>query len=153
VRNRQTWTVAAVTTDGALYVTHPERGRAMLPVDYVRQHVELGWAVTGYGNQGDTVDVSIAVLEPGTTRNHAYVALTRGRHTNLAMLVDASGVDQPSDALANITRRSPKPESALAMLEHLSGEEGCLQPDATAVKLHQRANRVAEQRRGGGLGL
>ena len=81
VRNRHTWTVTAVDPDGALTVTHPDRGTVTLPADYVARHVELGWAVTGYGNQGDTVDIGIAVLEPGTTRNHAYVALTRGRHT------------------------------------------------------------------------
>ena len=73
VRNRHTWTVTTVNDDGALVVSHPERGEVELPPRYVAEMVELGWAVTGYGNQGDTVDAGIAVLEPGTTRNHAYV--------------------------------------------------------------------------------
>ncbi len=64
VRNRHTWTVTAVDEDGALTVAHPERGEVALPARYVAEHVELGWAVTGYGNQGDTVEVGIAVSNP-----------------------------------------------------------------------------------------
>ena len=37
----------------------------------------------------DTVDVGIAVLEPGTTRNHTYVAMTRGRDADYAYLSEA----------------------------------------------------------------
>jgi ATP-dependent exoDNAse (exonuclease V) alpha subunit len=60
VRNRQTWTVTAVGPDASLTVRDPERGEALLPADYVARHVELGWAVTGYGNQG-------APAGPGST--------------------------------------------------------------------------------------
>lgn len=123
VRNRQTWTAAAVTADGDVYVEHPERGLAKLPADYVRQHVELGWAVTGYGNQGDTVAVGIAVLEPTTSRAHAYVAMTRGRHANLGIVVDPASGD-PATGLAAIVARSPAERSALAMTHHLAQQAG-----------------------------
>ncbi|MEZ5350902.1 MAG: MobF family relaxase [Microthrixaceae bacterium] len=63
VRNRQTWTVTNTATDGTMTVHDDARGAVTLPAEYVAEHVELGWAVTGYGNQGDTVDVGIAVLE------------------------------------------------------------------------------------------
>lgn len=124
VRNRQTWTVVATANDGALTVADPDRGTARLPAEYVAQHVELGWAVTGYGNQGDTVDVGIAVLEPSTTRNQAYVALTRGRHRNFALLTDASGRAQRVDLLAAILERTPRQASALAMDDHLHRQSG-----------------------------
>jgi hypothetical protein len=62
VRNRHTWEVDAVGADGSLVVSHPARGRARLPAAYVSKHVELGWAVTGYGTQGDTTDDGICVL-------------------------------------------------------------------------------------------
>lgn len=75
VRNRQAWIAQEISPNGELTVSDPERGTAVLPRHYVERHVELGWAVTGYGTQGDTVDVGIAVLEAGTSRNHAYVAL------------------------------------------------------------------------------
>ena len=55
VANRDTWTVTGTGTDGALRVTG-RRGERTLPADYVRQHVELGFATTVHGAQGDTVD-------------------------------------------------------------------------------------------------
>ena len=121
VRNRHTWTVAGIETGGALTVTHPDRGVVTLPAGYVAAHVELGWAVTGYGNQGDTVDVGIAVLEPGTSRNHAYVALTRGRHTNIAYLPDPTGTRDPAEQLAGIITRPATGDSALTTHATLRG--------------------------------
>ncbi len=128
VRNRHTWTVAAIDEDGSLTVTHPDRGRVLLPARYVAQHVELGWAVTGYGNQGDTVDVGIAVLEPGTTRNHAYVAMTRGRQTNLAVIPDPTGTTEPAEALTEMVARTPRHDSALAVRARLHQEAGAPEP-------------------------
>ncbi len=116
VRNRHTWTVTAVGRHGSLEIAHPDRGTAHLPADYVHRHVELGWAVTGYGNQGDTVDVGIAVLEPGTTRAHAYVAMTRGRHLNLGILSDATGRADPAETLSAYLAPRQRGESALAVL-------------------------------------
>src|SRR5690606_5916222 len=95
---------------------------------YVAEHVELGWAVTGYGNQGDTVDVGIAVLEPGTTRNHAYVAMTRGRHTNVAVLPDATGTLDPAEALTEMIARTPRHDSVLAVRARLHREAGVPEP-------------------------
>jgi conjugative relaxase-like TrwC/TraI family protein len=124
VRNRHVWTVTAIHQSGALAAFHPDRGRVELPAHYVADHVELGWAVTGYGNQGDTVDVGIAVLEPGTSRSHAYVAMTRGRATNQAFIVDAIGIQDPGEALADMIGRSPARGSALATRTRLHHDAG-----------------------------
>jgi conjugative relaxase-like TrwC/TraI family protein len=132
VRNRHTWTVTATRPDGSLTVSHPDRGTAELPTDYVREHVELGWAVTGYGNQGDTVDVGIAVLDAGTSRNHAYVAMTRGRHANHALVVDPTGTIDPADRLAEIIARPTTAESALATQARLHRQAGNEPPTAHA---------------------
>ena len=43
VANRDTWTVTGVNRDGSVTVTG-ERGERVLPADYVREHVELGYA-------------------------------------------------------------------------------------------------------------
>ncbi|HET9443101.1 MAG TPA: AAA family ATPase, partial [Acidimicrobiales bacterium] len=91
VRNRQVWTVAEVGGDGSLVVADDERGSVRLPAAYVRRHVELGWAVTGYGTQGVTTDRGIAVVEPSSTRNGVYVAMTRGRGRNVAWILDRTG--------------------------------------------------------------
>jgi len=124
VRNRHTWTVDTTHRDGSLDVSDPERGQVTLPADYTARHVELGWAVTGYGNQGDTVDIGLAVLEPGTARNHAYVAMTRGRTANHAWTPDPTGTTNPADQLTDIITRTPNHESALATHQRLSHEAG-----------------------------
>jgi hypothetical protein len=128
VRNRHTWTVRAVGVDGSLTSNHPERGEVTLPARYVAEHVELGWAVTGYGNQGDTVDVGIAVLEPGTTRSHAYVAMTRGREANIALIPDPTGVADPAETFADMISRTPRHDSALATRTRLHAEAGIPEP-------------------------
>lgn len=130
VRNRHTWTVTATAPDGSLTVTHPARGTIELPADYVGEHVELGWAVTGYGNQGDTVDVGIAVLDATTSRNHAYVAMTRGRHANHALIVDPAGTVDPAERLAEILTRPTSAESALATQARLHRQAGLEPPSA-----------------------
>ena len=114
VRNRHTWTVRSIGEDGSLTVTDPERGSVYLPSDYVTDHVELGWAVTGYGNQGDTTDIAYAVVEPGTTRSHLYVAMTRGRQANHAWIPDPTSTLNPSESLADVASRAANHESALA---------------------------------------
>jgi conjugative relaxase-like TrwC/TraI family protein len=130
VRNRHTWTVRATAADGSLTVTHPDRGTVELPTDYVREHVELGWAVTGYGNQGDTVDIGIAILDATTSRNHAYVAMTRGRHANHALVVDPTGTVDPAERLAEILSRPISAESALATQARLHRQAGLEPPSA-----------------------
>lgn len=129
VRNRQTWTVDSVGPDGSITAHHDQRGVVTLPADYVNQHVELGWAVTGYGNQGDTVDIGIAVLEPTSSRNHAYVAMTRGRHANHALMLDPTGTADPAERLADIIARPAHAESALAVQQRLHHAAGIEPPD------------------------
>jgi len=119
VRNRQTWTVEEIAADGSIVLHSPERGRASIPAGYAAQHVELGWATTGYGTQGDTVDIGMAVVEPGTNRSHAYVAMTRGREANHAWIPDPTGEHDPADALEAALGRSDDRTSALATLDRL----------------------------------
>jgi hypothetical protein len=48
----------------------PRRARPVhLPPEYVRSHVGLGWAVTGYGNQGITADHGLCIVERSSTRS------------------------------------------------------------------------------------
>ena len=88
VRNGDRWTITAVHPDGALSVVRDgDGGELRLPAEYVAAHVELGYATTAHRAQGATVDAAYAILRPGTARETAYVALTRGRHTNHAYVV------------------------------------------------------------------
>ncbi len=122
VRNRQTWTVTAVRPDGSLTVSHPERGEVVMPADYVARQVELGWAVTGYGNQGVTTDHGICVVERTTSRAGLYVGMTRGRQTNVAWVVDDTGREDPAETLAAIVRRPANALTAHAVRDRLHGD-------------------------------
>jgi exodeoxyribonuclease V alpha subunit len=62
-------------------------GRPPAHVIYVREHVELAYATTIHGAQGETVDHAHLLLGETTGAAAAYVAMTRGRHHNTAYLV------------------------------------------------------------------
>ena len=121
VRNRHLWEVESVGADGSLVVSHADRGRARLPAAYVSRHVELGWAVTGYGTQGDTTDDGICVLEPSSTRSGVYVGMTRGRGQNLGLVVDPTGMGDPEEAFAAVIARPANARTALAVRDRLRG--------------------------------
>jgi hypothetical protein len=102
VANRDTWTVTAVGRHGELVVTpagaaggdvtptgvNPARsGQRVLPANYVTAHVELAYASTAHGVQGDTVPAAHLVLGEHTGAASAYVGMTRGRTTNTAHLI------------------------------------------------------------------
>jgi conjugative relaxase-like TrwC/TraI family protein len=129
VRNRQVWTVERIDDRGQLTVSAPDRGTVVLPADYASRHVELGWAVTAYGNQGDTVDVGIAVVEPGTNRNHLYVAMTRGREANHAWVRDEVGDRDPVDVLHGVLAHEADRGSALSVADRLYREAGLPTPE------------------------
>ncbi|MEJ7584212.1 MAG: AAA family ATPase [Acidimicrobiales bacterium] len=129
VRNRHTWTITATHPDGSLIAHHHERGQVTLPPSYVVHHVELGWAVTGYGTQGDTAEIGIAVLDASTSRNHAYVAMTRGLYANHALILDPDGTDDPTERLAQIITRPAAAESALAVQRRLHRAVGVEPPE------------------------
>jgi exodeoxyribonuclease V alpha subunit len=86
VANRDTWTVTAVSDPGALTVIG-RNGDRVLPAGYVREHVELAYATTIHGAQGETVDHAHLLLGETTGAAAAYVAMTRGRLRNTAHLV------------------------------------------------------------------
>lgn len=129
VRNRQTWTVSETRPDGSLLVADPERGRVLLPAAYVARHVELGWAVTGYGNQGVTVDHGICVIEASTSRAGAYVGLTRGRKTNTAFVPDPDGLTDPAEVLVGVIRRPANGVTAHAVRDRLDGPASPAAPE------------------------
>ncbi len=154
VRNRQTWTVEHVRADGSLTMAHPTRGRVTLPADYVARHVELGWAVTGYGNQGVTTDHGICVVEPLSSRAGIYVAMTRGRGRNTAWVLDRSGLVDAEEAFAAAIARPASGLTAHAVRARLGGEP--LQPlvdDATKRALRRLDRLQAPSRCSGAVAV
>ncbi len=100
VRNGSTWTITATHPDGAITATlqhaddwhgqpdvDPQADalpRVRLPAEYVAEHVDLGYAITAQRVQSRTLDTAHVITGPGMSREHLYVALTRGRHANHA---------------------------------------------------------------------
>ena len=106
VRNGDRWTVAGVRRDGGLEVHRPERSSkatVVLPGEYVRRQVELGYAVTAHRAQGITTDTFHVLVASGTTRENLYVAMTRGRESNVAYVA----VDRP-----DVSHVGPRPGDA-----------------------------------------
>jgi exodeoxyribonuclease V alpha subunit len=89
VANRQRWTVAGIGTDGSLVLHGPEHGggEREIPADYASRFVELAYATTVHGAQGDTVRNAHVAVGEHTGAASAYVAMTRGREANVAHLV------------------------------------------------------------------
>jgi hypothetical protein len=94
VTNRQIWTVVGLGDDGSLIVHSPDMRRDReLPARYVNEHVELAYATTVHGAQGQTVEHAHVAISDTTGAAPAYVAMTRGRQANVAHLVAESVED------------------------------------------------------------
>ena len=88
VRNRERWTITDTNDNGEITVTRlAGHGTITLPADYVRQHVQLAYATTEHGAQGETADRSITLATTATTGRGLYVGMTRGRDENHALVV------------------------------------------------------------------
>lgn len=76
VRNGNRWRIAGI--DSKKYriaaVRLDDGAGAVFSGDYLREHINLGYAVTVHSAQGVTADTSHAVLGENTTRNLLYVA-------------------------------------------------------------------------------
>src|SRR5215211_5135577 len=116
VANRDAWTVTSVDRDGGLYVT-PDgtphvtpavppagTGARVLPADYVTAHVELAYATTAHGTQGDTVTAAHLMVGEDTGAAAAYVGMTRGRTANTAHLVATDPAEAREQWLAVFAR-------------------------------------------------
>lgn len=112
VRNGNTWVITSVHRDGSLttqlinrtndkeltkddsrHTDHNNRPQVVLPAEYVAEHVDLGYAITAQRAQSRTVDAAHVITGPEMSREHLYVALSRGRHANHAYtpLDDSTG--------------------------------------------------------------
>ncbi len=141
VRNGDRYQVLGPGPQGGLIVQDlTGRGRLVLPVAYLAEHAEYGWASTIDAAQGATADLGIVLVRPGMDREHLYVAMTRGRHGNHAYITPDLTTDddhhghaapRPSPAAAV---RGPQ-EQAMQVLEDAlrrSGASRTAEPHTTA---------------------
>jgi hypothetical protein len=96
VRNRDLWTVVDVAPSSLVGRRNRDGATVVLPIAYVRQHVQLGYAATEPGNQSETSTRSMTLVTSATTARGLYVGMSRGREENRAFVV--TGNHEPNDA-------------------------------------------------------
>ncbi|WP_019179557.1 AAA family ATPase [Microbacterium yannicii] len=86
VENRAQWTVTRITADAIDLVSPTDSGvRRRVSRDYTLEHLQLAYASTVHGVQGETTDA--AIVGPDVDAAGLYVGLTRGRHHNHAIVI------------------------------------------------------------------
>lgn len=135
VKNGDRWQITHHYDDGSLAVRRlgngdrPRGKTLVLPANYVREELELGYASTVHRAQGASVDTAHALVDPEkAARELFYVAMTRGKHRNHAYVIvpDPHEVephlDQPKpltliDRLAEVLARTDADLSATETLK------------------------------------
>jgi len=154
VRNRDRWTITCMGPDGSVTASHDQgHGVVTLPVDYARAHLRLGYAATAHGHQGDTVDISLAVVTPATTHRSLYVGATRGRDQNQLLVVAESGdLQEARDVLEQALANDRADTPAVAQRRQLEAQAPHRTPktareDAEAVVTDALRKLITAERR------
>jgi conjugative relaxase-like TrwC/TraI family protein len=83
--NREILTILGKDAHGRLRCQRSDSDAIVsVPESYFSKHMTLGYASTVHAVQGRTVDTAHALVERDWIRNSLYVALTRGRFSNIA---------------------------------------------------------------------
>jgi DNA transposition AAA+ family ATPase len=122
VRNRETWRVIDIASNGDVVVRRLRADDTVtLPADYVARHLQLGYATTEPGNQGDTYDRAITLVTPATTGRGLYVSMTRGRHDNTALVVtEEATIEAAADVLNHVISSDRADVPAIAQRRELA---------------------------------
>ncbi|MCW2813175.1 MAG: ATP-dependent exoDNAse [Nocardioides sp.] len=104
VANRDQWHITGIDRDTGDLSVAGRRGTRVLPVGYATRHVELAYATTTHGTQGETVNAAHFLPGETTGAASAYVAMTRGRHANTAHLVADTIDDARAQWVETFTR-------------------------------------------------
>jgi len=132
VRNGDRWTVLDRHHDDTLTVSSlTGRGTIDLPSSYTAEHLHLAYALTIHKAQGVTVDQGLVVVDDTTTAEALYVGMTRGRHTNTALVsvdtLDLDHHDPPSTARdllhAALARPGSEVAATTALRQALAGND------------------------------
>jgi conjugative relaxase-like TrwC/TraI family protein len=145
VRNGQRWQVLKVddTPDHPRIAARRlgDGAVAVLEGDYLKKQVQLGHAITVHSAQGVTADSCRAVIGDTTTRNLAYVAMTRGRDTNEVYLYERTITEAdhhrdhpaPDEAGVHVAQRGGAVQAARMMRQIVGRDEPARTAHRTAA--------------------
>lgn len=152
VKNGDRWTVTRIRR-GSLTVRHTCSGlTAVLPAEYVADHVELGYASTVHTAQGLTADVVHGIVNGSEDRQMLYTMLTRGRRENHAHVViepvDPADADREQCMLPGLNEQM----TAIQVLDQVVARDGATVSATTtlrrgrshATQLHDASVRYAD---------
>ena len=130
VRNRDQWIVTGINEQGDITADRIDGGgTVVVPAEYAREHVRLGYAATEPGNQSDTQDQSVTLVTASTSGRGMYVGMTRGRHTNHVLVVTEShDLAEARDVLEQAMNRNTVDIPAVARRVQLVDDFAQLQP-------------------------
>lgn len=144
VKNGDRWSVESVNEDGSLQVRHVEHGGTVtLPAAYVRENVELGYALTVHRAQGATVDTAHALIDSRADRAGAYVGLSRGREEN-RLYVRLNEGEKLDEVLETVAARHDG-EAQLSVHESVDAIRAQQQSPAAAVAEYQEHAELAQR--------
>ncbi len=107
VENRAQWIVHGIRDEYVSLVSVSDSCEvARLSTDYAREHLQLAYASTVHGVQGDTADAS--VVGPDVDAAGLYVGLTRGRLSNVAIVVARTDAAAGERLAESIQRGTPE---------------------------------------------
>lgn len=108
IKNGDLLTVTALNDDGTLEAARDNGATVHLPTA-VLENTQLGYASTAHRAQGVTVDRAITAVDPNqTSRETFYVSMTRGKHSNTAVLPPPAPDDESPDPWQMIHRLTPQ---------------------------------------------
>ncbi|GAA4345498.1 AAA family ATPase [Microbacterium rhizosphaerae] len=103
VENRATWTIEAMDATYVWLASVDDAGdHRVVSRDYASEHIQLAYASTVHGIQGETTDISI--VGPGVDAAGFYVGMTRGRFHNEALVTKGSSAEAERDIAETLMR-------------------------------------------------
>ncbi|MGW9596931.1 MobF family relaxase [Streptomyces chartreusis] len=143
VKNGDVWVVTELLAGGDILLRHTEhQGRVRLPAAYADAFLDLGYAATVHRAQGITVDTSHGLAGPRTSRESAYVQLSRGARTNRLYVECEPGVPV-AEAVQQIAANSRASRSATETLRTL--QDAATAPARLAAEFADVTRRAWEQ--------
>ncbi|NUR03819.1 MAG: relaxase domain-containing protein [Streptomyces sp.] len=145
VKNGDAWKVLRRFDDGSLKVARLRgKGTITLPAEYVRHSVELLYASTAMGTQGDTVDTAHPFIDPDSNRETFYVQTTRAREHTILYVATHDLLPYESDEQLDAAKNDPASYAGREVLEKVLAREGAeLSATDTIRALQERASSLS----------